>query len=110
MPRWNQTSTKNNQNGALVSEGTFRIIPCERGAKKERVWTSASLSFGINFDQQPTKIQSPNHQNQPKTWNLIPEGYQNGSQINAKSHQKSMPKLVAKKIKKVINIHAFSEW
>ena len=40
-----------------------------------------------------------------KTWNLIPKGFQNGAKIDAKTHQKSMPKLVTKKIMEIIKNH-----
>ena len=35
----------------------------------------------------------------------MPKGYQNGTQLDAKTHQKSMPKLVANKVKKIIKIY-----
>ena len=39
---------------------------------------------------------------QQKTLNLMPKGFQNGANIDAKTHQKSMPKLVTKKIMGII--------
>jgi hypothetical protein len=36
-----------------------------------------------------------------------PIGSQNGAEINAKKHQKSMPKLVSKRIKKSMKNHVF---
>ena len=40
-----------------------------------------------------------------KTWNFMKKHLKKGAQINAKSHQKSMPKLVTKKIRKIIKNH-----
>ena len=40
-----------------------------------------------------------------KTLNLMQKGSQNGTKIDAKSHRKSMPKLVTKKIRKIIKNH-----
>ena len=36
---------------------------------------------------------------------IITKGSQDGAEIDAKTHQKSMPKLVSKKIKKTIKNH-----
>jgi hypothetical protein len=41
------------------------------------------------------------------TWIMKPKGSQNGAEINAENHQKSMPKLVSKRIKKSMKIHVF---
>ena len=37
----------------------------------------------------------------------MPQGCQNGGTIDAKTHQKSMQKLVAKKMRKIVKIHVF---
>ena len=37
----------------------------------------------------------------------MPKGFQNGAEIDAKTHQKSMPELVSEKIKKIMKIHVF---
>ena len=37
----------------------------------------------------------------------MPKGSQKGTQIDANTDQKSMPKLVTKKIRKIINNHVF---
>ena len=54
-----------------------------------------------------SKIGSTNNQknDHPKTWLLMPKGCQNGAEFDATSHQKSMPKLVTKKIMKLIKRH-----
>jgi hypothetical protein len=36
---------------------------------------------------------------------IITKGSQNGAEIDAKTHQKSMPELVSKKIRKIIKNH-----
>ena len=36
---------------------------------------------------------------------IIAKGSQNGAEIDAKTHQKSMPELVSEKIKKIIKNH-----
>ena len=36
---------------------------------------------------------------------IIAKGSQNGTEIDAKTHQKSMPELVSKKIKEIIKNH-----
>ena len=36
---------------------------------------------------------------------IITKGSQNGAEIDAKTHQKSMPKLVSKKIREIIKNH-----
>ena len=50
---------------------------------------------------------SQNHKknDHPKTWNLMPKGCQNGTKIDAQTHQNSMPKLVTKKVMKIIKNH-----
>ena len=40
-----------------------------------------------------------------KTWKIIAKGSQNGAEIDAKMHQKSMPELVSKKIREIIKNH-----
>ena len=62
--------------------------------------------FGGHF---PLKIPSKIHPNidREKTLKIIPKGFQNGADIDAKTHQKSMPKLVSKKIRKIMKIHVF---
>ena len=40
-----------------------------------------------------------------KTWNSMKKLLKKGAQINAKTHQKSMPKLVTKRIRKIIKNH-----
>ena len=36
---------------------------------------------------------------------IIAKGFQNGTEIDAKTHQKSMPELISQKIKKIIKSH-----
>ena len=38
---------------------------------------------------------------------FIEKGSQNGAEIDAETHQKSMPKQVSKKIRKIMEIHVF---
>jgi len=40
-----------------------------------------------------------------KNMKIIAKGSQNGTEIDAKTHQKSMPELVSKKIKEIIKNH-----
>jgi hypothetical protein len=42
-----------------------------------------------------------------KTWKMTPKGSQNEAEIGAKTHPKSMPKLVSKKIMKIMEFHVF---
>ena len=41
-----------------------------------------------------------------KHMKLIPKGSQNGAELNAKTHQQSMPKQVSKKIMRIIKNNA----
>ena len=38
---------------------------------------------------------------------FIEKGSQNGAEIDAETHQKSMPKLVSKKIRNIMENHVF---
>ena len=38
---------------------------------------------------------------------LKPRGIQNGAEIDVKTHPKSMPKQVSKKLRKIMKIHVF---
>jgi hypothetical protein len=42
-----------------------------------------------------------------KASKITSKGSQNGAKIDAKTHQKSMPKLVSKKIRKIMKFHVF---
>ena len=55
----------------------------------------------------PLKIPSKIHQKieSEKTLKIIAKGFQNGAEIDAKTHQKSMPELVSKKIREIIKNH-----
>jgi len=57
----------------------------------------------------PLKMPSKIHSkiDREKTWKMKPKGSQNGAEIDAKTHQKSMPKLVSKRIMNIMNIHVF---
>ena len=44
----------------------------------------------------------------PKTWSLMPKGCQNGTKLDTRTHDKSMPKLVKTKIMKIIQIKFLS--
>ena len=65
---------------------------------------SQRTPFGIHFR---LKMPSKNHQNNDhqKTWSLMPKKSQNGAEIDTKTHQKTMPKLVTKKTMKIIKKH-----
>ena len=45
--------------------------------------------------------------NRERTWKLMRKGCQNGVNIDAKTHHKSIPTLVSKNIRKIINNHIF---
>ena len=53
----------------------------------------------------PSKIRSKI--DSEKSLKIMPTNSQNGAEIDAKTHQKSMPKLVSKKIKKIMNNNVF---
>ena len=54
-----------------------------------------------------SKLRSKNHikNDLQKALNLMPKGSQNRAEIDAETHQKSMPKLVMEKIMKIIKNH-----
>ena len=59
--------------------------------------------------QNPFKMQLKIHSKikRGKAWKRIPKGFQNGAEIDAKTHLKAMPKLVSKKLRKIMKIHVF---
>ena len=61
----------------------------------------------VTKDRKNESTISTNHQNNcnQKTYNWIPKGSQNGANIDAKRHRKSMPKLLMEKIRKIIKIN-----
>jgi hypothetical protein len=63
------------------------------------------------LDEIPLKMPSENHPkiDREKTWKMTPRGSQNGAEIDAKTHPKSMPKLVSKKIMKIRELHVFQK-
>ena len=70
--------------------------------------TPAASWGGLFFDQKIDKqINSKIHpkNDHQKTWNVIPKGSQNGTKIDTQTQQKSMRKLVTKKIRKIILNH-----
>ena len=76
---------------------------CEKGGYRQ---TQNIMFLGHSFDQQFDNksfqkfIKKKN--NQLKTWNCMPKGFQNGAKIDTQTHQKPMPKLVTKRIMKII--------
>jgi hypothetical protein len=65
--------------------------------------------FGSLFGPKTEKMRSEIHSkiDRGKTWKQTPNYSQNGAKIDAKTHPKSMPKLVSKKIRKIRKIHVF---
>ena len=61
-------------------------------------------TFGSQFGAK--SIKKNDH---PKTWNLMPKGFQKGTNNYAQTHQKSMPTQVSKKIMKIIKNHVSLE-
>ena len=72
----------------------------EKGGCRPRKQINCWTPFWSKTD---SKIHQKN--DHPKTWNLMPKGFQKGTGIDAKTHRKSMPKLVTKKIRKIIKNH-----
>ena len=56
-----------------------------------------------NLEKMPSEIHSKI--DREKTWKMKPKRSRNGAEIDAKTHQKSMPELVSEKIKKIIKNH-----
>ena len=80
----------------------------KKDAKKDRKKSIAADIFaGAIFDQNRLKIDSKIHpqNDHQQTWNLMPKVSQNGANIDATTHQNSMPKLVTKKIRNIIDNH-----
>ena len=84
-------------------------------ASKRDFWGSAAspgihgvdsgARFGIaNTQKRREKMTSRNHSKNehPKTLTLMPNGYQKGNKIDAKTHPKSMLKIVSTNIIKII--------
>ena len=61
----------------------------------------------ILIDSRDKKREHFSSENHIKTLNFMPKWCQNSAKTDAQTHQKSMPKLVKKKIIKVIKIHVF---
>ena len=61
------------------------------------------------FTQKSEKCHPENHgkNDHQKTRNFTPKCHQNDPEIDAKTHQTSMQKLVAEKERKIMNIHVF---
>ena len=58
-----------------------------------------------NLEKMPSKIHSKI--DREKTWKMKPKRSRNGAEIDAKTHEKSMPELVSEKIKNIMKIHVF---
>ena len=83
----------------------------EQGAERSQKCPTG-LYFLVPFWRSfPLKIPSKIHSkiDSEKTLKIIPKCFQNGAEIDAKTHKKSMTKLVMKKIRKIIKNHVFSE-
>ena len=81
---------------------------CAKRMRKRRVpYAYRPLTFGAIVDQKSItnwfKNSSKKNDHQ-KTLNWMPKGFQNGPNIDIKSHQKSMPKLVTKRMRKITQI------
>ena len=67
----------------------------------------AELSLRDILEPFPTKKSIKNRCKKRcrKNMKIIAKGSQNGAEIDAKTHQKSMPELVSKKIREIIKNH-----
>ena len=67
------------------------------------------MNTAIAGAKDPLKMSSKIHSeiDRGTTWIMKPKGSQNGADIDAKTHQKSMPKQVSKKIRKSMKFHVF---
>ena len=117
--KWINKGTPNYQNGTKGKKGNQkggksepRDIQkhhlrnrVEQMMKTERPNIYLWDPFLITIDRNPIlKIKKNDH---PKTWNLMPKEFQNGANIDAKTHKDSMQKLVTENIIKIINIMFF---
>jgi hypothetical protein len=93
-----------------VFSGTCRYYVGER-YKCDRKVTKKGDSVNVfwqpilvpNLEKMQSKIHSKI--DREKTWKMKPKRSRNGVEIDAKTHQKSMPELVSEKIKKIMKIH-----
>ena len=108
-PNTTNMERKGSQKGAKVSQGTFKITTCGTRSKKWGKRKSASPIIESHLCSKSIKFRSKKDFKKiaKKTWNFMRTGCQNGANIDAKTHWKSMPKLVAKKMMGNIKNHVF---
>ena len=102
--------TKGSQKRAKVSQGAFKNTPCGKGLKTNTKTGVPLPTFGSHFDSNSIRIQFKKYnkkKNANNNWNFMFKGCQNGAEIDATNHQKSMPKHVSKKIIEIIKNHVF---
>ena len=77
---------------------------CEQGTKREGTVADFLEPFWSKMIKNRFK-KSSKKRSQKKHWIWCQMGSQNGIKIDAKTHRKSMPKLVTKRIRKIIKNH-----
>ena len=88
---------KNGSKNRLGRQGRF-------GERKVGVARQFVVPFLVNFSiKGQSQIDAKN--DVEKTCKIIAKGSQNGTEIDTKTHQKSMPELVSKKIREIIKNH-----
>ena len=108
-----QKGGKGSQKGANMEprgdQNAYKNRSSEKVSKSEPKGGARALSFGAILVQNPSKMPSKIHFkiNREKTWKMKPKGCQNAAEIDVKTHQKSMPKQVSKKIRKIMKFHVF---
>ena len=115
---------QNLQNSTKVAAGidakTMKKRGCVTDASLGALWKRlgskrASRSyyppdhFGRHFPLKSIKMPSKNHpkKRSRKSMEFIEKGSQNVAEFDAETHQKSMPKQVSKKSRKIMKIHVF---
>ena len=81
------------------------------GGRKPRNprWRLGGSILGPQIVKKREKCHPQNHEKTTtkKTRTLMPKGCQNGAKIDAKTHQKSMQKQVARNMRKILKNHVF---
>ena len=89
-----------------MRQGTFKNIPAERDRKKERTSDEKGSQKGKYsrdgplFVRKPIKILSPKllkKVSQPQAMKIITKEIRHGANIDATTHQKSMPTFVRRR-------------
>ena len=100
----NRKGTKNKKRKPKWAKARPKTLPVEQERSKERKSTQKGSvpwhEMGTMFDKKQQNYHPNNHQKRiaNKYWSLC----QNGRKNDAKSHQKEMPKQVAKRIMNMI--------